>query len=368
LPNLRLVRFGGDTVTAADIDLYKNNFSRQCVLVNSFATTESGAVSRYYFDKDAAIVGGNVPAGYPTYGKEILLLDDNRNAVDFDQVGEIAIKSRYLSSGYWRQPSLTAAKFISDQSPGDERIYLTGDLGRMSADGCLYHLGRKDFQVKVRGYRIHVGEVETALLQCDQVKEVAVVGREDHLGNSRLVAYFVPAGKVGPSVSTLRKFVSEKLPDYMIPGSFIALDSLPLTPNGKIDRRRLPAPDRSRPALETTLLAPRNAVETELAQIWAEVLALDEVGIRDNFFDLGGDSLSAGRIVASVLTRFELEIPLKALFQSPTVAEMATIVAEHRDKKIASEDLKKLLAELESMTDEEASQRVRESRAENSKN
>jgi acyl carrier protein len=162
--------------------------------------------------------------------------------------------------------------------------------------------------------------------------------------------------------------VSEKLPDYMIPASFIALDSLPLTPNGKINRRLLPPPDRARPALETPMVAPGNAVESELAQIWAEVLALDEVGIRDNFFDLGGDSLSAGRIVASVLTRFQLEIPLKALFQSPTVAEMAMIVAEHQDKKIASEDLKKLLAELESMTDEEAAQLVSENRAETSKN
>jgi amino acid adenylation domain-containing protein len=367
LPSLRLVRFGGDTVTEADIELYKNNFSQDCLLINSLATTESGLICRYFFDKDTAVVKNNVPAGYPTYGKEILLLDDSGNAAGFDRIGEIAVKSRYLSSGYWGQPSLTATKFIPDQSRGGESIYLTGDLGRMSSDGCLYHLGRKDFQVKVRGYRVDVGELETALLHHDDVKEVAVVGGKDHLGNSRLVAYFVPAGKIAPSVSALRKFLSEKLPDYMIPASFIPLDSLPLTPNGKINRRLLPAPDRSRPELETPMAAPRNEVEKELAQIWAEVLALDEVGICDNFFDLGGDSLSASRIVSSVLQHFQLEIPLKALFQSPTVAEMAFVIAEHQDKRLNDQDLETLLSELESISDEEAVRLVSENRRGDSK-
>ena len=367
LPSLRLVRFGGDTVTEADIELYKNNFSQDCLLINSLATTESGLICRYFFDKESLVSENNVPAGYATYGKEILLLDDNGNAVGFDQIGEIAVKSRYLSSGYWGQPSLTATKFIPDQSRGGESIYLTGDLGRMSSDGCLYHLGRKDFQVKVRGYRVDVGELETALLHHDDVKEVAVVGRKDHLGNSRLVAYFVPAGKIAPSVSALRKFLSEKLPDYMIPASFIALDSLPLTPNGKINRRLLPAPDRSRPELETPMAAARNEVEKQLAQIWAEVLALDEVGIRDNFFDLGGDSLSASRIVSAVLQHFQLEIPLKALFQSPTVAEMASVITEHQDKRLNDKDLENLLSELESISDEEAVRLVSESRRGDSK-
>jgi acyl carrier protein len=153
----------------------------------------------------------------------------------------------------------------------------------------------------------------------------------------------------------------------MIPASFIPLDSLPLTPNGKINRRLLPAPDRSRPELETPMAAPRNEVEKELAQIWAEVLALDEVGICDNFFDLGGDSLSASRIVSSVLQHFQLEIPLKALFQSPTVAEMAFVIAEHQDKRLNDKDLESLLSELESISDEEAVRLVSENRRGDSK-
>lgn len=360
LPSLRLVRFGGDAVTAADIQLYKDRFSQNCLLLNALATTESGFFCQYFFDKNTTLVGNEVPTGYPAYGKEILLLDDDGKAVGSNEVGEIAVKSRYLSSGYWRQPSLTACKFITDQTQGDEKIYLTGDLGRMSADGCLYHLGRKDFQVSVRGYRVEVGEVETALLHHHQVKEVTVVGRKDHLGNLRLVAYFVPAGKIGPSVTALRKFLSQKLPDYMIPSYFIPLDSLPLTPYGKIDRRLLPDPGRSRPALATAMAAPRNEVEKELTQIWAEVLTLDKIGIRDNFFDLGGDSLSASRIVASVLQRFQLEIPLKAIFQSPTVTDMAMVIAEHQDKKLANKDLESLLSELESISSEDAVRLVSE--------
>lgn len=368
LPSLRLVRFGGDMVTEADILLYKNNFSQDCLLLNSLATTESGLICRYFFDKHTTVTGTNVPAGYPVYGKEILLLDDNGNAVGFGQIGEIAVKSRYLSSGYWRQPSLTAAKFMPNKTQGDERIYLTGDLGRMSSDGCLYHLGRKDFQVKVRGYRIDVGEVETALLQHHHVKEVAVVSRKDHLGNSRLVAYFVPAGTIGPTVSALRNFLSQTLPDYMVPASFISLNSLPLTPNGKINRRLLPAPDRSRPEIETPMAAARNQVEKQLVQIWEKVLAIDEVGIHDKFFDLGGDSLSAGRIVSYVLQHFQLEVPLKALLQSPTVAEMASVIAEQQNNRLDDKDLEKLFRELESMTDEEAVRLLSEHRRGDSTN
>jgi amino acid adenylation domain-containing protein len=367
-PSLRLVRFGGDSVNQADIQLYKNNFSDDCLLLNSLASTEAGAICRYFFDKNTVIANGNVPAGYPAYGKEILLLDDSGNALGFDQIGEIAVKSRYLSLGYWRQPALTAAKFMTNQSTGDARIYLTGDLGLMSSDGCLYHLGRKDFQVKVRGYRIDVGEVEAALLRHDQVKEVAVVGGNDHLGNARLVAYFVPAGSTVANVSVLRNFLSEKLPDYMIPASFVALENLPLTPNGKVNRRLLPAAGRSRPNLETPLAAPENEVEKDLMQIWAKVLALDEVGIHDNFFALGGDSLSASRIVSAVLQRFQLDIPLKALMESPTVAEMAVVIIEHQGRYLGDGKLESILNELELLSDEDASRLQAEERFKDRKN
>ncbi len=354
LPSLRLLRFGGDTVTEADIQLYRDNFSQECLLLNTFATTEAGTISRYFCDKDTAIAGSNVPAGYPPAGKEIFLLDDNGMAVGVDQIAEIAVKSRYLSWGYWQQPSLTATKFILDQSQGDKRIYLTGDLGRTSSDGCLYHLGRKDFQIKVRGYRVEVGEVEAALLQHEQIKEVAVVGRSDALGSSRLIAYIVPDGTNKINVSQLRRFLSQKIPDYMIPTSFIALDGLPLTPNGKINRRLLPTPPSSRPELESPKAAPRNEIEKRLAQIWKDVLALDEIGIHDNFFDLGGHSIAAFRVITRVIKQFKLEIPLQALFESPTIADMAALITAHQGKTLDEQGLTTLLNELESLSDEDA--------------
>jgi amino acid adenylation domain-containing protein len=354
LQNLRLVRFGGDSVSAADIQLYKENFSADCLLLNSFATSEAGAICRYFFDKSTQAGNDPVPAGYPAHGKEILLLDDQGQEVGCNQIGEIAVRSRYLSTGYWQDPSLTAAKFIADPSKPKERMYLTGDLGRMTPDGCLYHLGRKDFQVKIRGYRVEVAEVETALRQHEKIKEVAVVGRSDPSGNSRLVAYVVPAVKIETSASTLRQFLSHKLPDYMIPTSFVFLECLPVTPNGKINRRLLPEPGRSRPDLATPVASPRNDIERELVRVWADVLALDMVGIGDNFFDLGGDSLSASRIIARVFERFQLDIPMTQLFNAPTIADMATVITAHQDKTLSEQALAALLNELESLSEVEA--------------
>ena len=354
LQSLRLVRLGGEPVTEADILLYKRRFARDCLMLNSLAATEAGTISRYFFDKESVVTNGNVPVGYPAYGKEILLLDDDGNAVGLDQIGEIAVKSRYLCSGYWRRRDLTTAKFSPSPSIGEAQIYLTGDFGRMTPDGCLYHLGRKDFQVKIRGYRIEVAEIETALLQHEDVKEVTVVGREDQQGNTQLVAYFVPAGKHTPSVSQLRKLLNQKLPDYMIPSAFVALNALPLTPNGKIRRQGLPDLDGSRPNLDTPFVAPRNLIEEKLAGLWAEVLSLKEVGVHDHFFDLGGHSLTATRVVSRVIKQFQTEVPLQILFQSPTVADMAAVIAEHQAKKLGDNEIEAILAELESLTDEEA--------------
>ncbi len=354
LPGVRLVRLGGEPVTEADILLYQRRFPRDCLMLNSLATTEAGIISRYFFDKESVVATGGVPVGYPAYGKEILLLDDDSNAVGCNQIGEIAVKSRYFCSGYWRQPDLTTARFLTSPSGEDAQIYLTGDLGRMTPDGCLYHLGRKDFQVKIRGYRVEVAEVETAMLQHEEVKEVVVVGREDPQGNAQLVAYFVLAGKRTPSVSEFRKLLSQKLPDYMIPSAFVALKALPLTPNGKVRRQGFPDIDGSRPKLDTPFVAPRNLIEEKLAAMWAEVLSLKQVGVHDRFFDLGGHSLTATRVVSRVIRQFQTEVPLQVLFQSPTVADMAAVIEEHRARKLGDNEIEAILAELESLTDEEA--------------
>jgi amino acid adenylation domain-containing protein len=353
LPSLRLIRFGGEPVNKSDVLLYQSRFSRDCLMLNSLAATECGIICRYFVDKDTQISGTSVPVGYVADNKEILLLDDHGDPVDSNQTGEIAVKSRYLSSGYWGRPDLTAAKFIEIPGEGKGKIYLTGDLGRIAADGCLYHLGRKDFRVKIRGYRIELAEVEAALLDHHGVKEATVVSREGQSGNSQLVAYVVPATKLAPRVSDLRKFLKQKLPDHMIPTAFVSLDKLPLTPTGKINRHSLPEPDYFRPELETPFVPARNAIERKLTSIWAGVLSVDRVGIHDDFFDLGGHSLAATRVVSQVIKEFQSEIPLRVLFQSPTVAVMAEVVAKHHGERLVEGELEKILTELESLTEEE---------------
>jgi acyl carrier protein len=222
-----------------------------------------------------------------------------------------------------------------DSDGGPERIYRTGDMGVMRPDGCLEHRGRKDFQVKVRGNRIEVSEIETALLVLDTIKEAVVVGREDRTREKCLVAYIVPTDKPTPTVSALRRALLEKLPDYMIPSNYMFLDALPLTPNGKLDRKALPELGTSRPDLDTAFVMSRTPVEEELAEIWAEVLSLDHVGIHDNFLELGGHSLAATQVISRVLERFDLDLPLRILFEAPTVADMAEIIV--RDQKQPSE-------------------------------
>jgi acyl carrier protein len=295
-------------------------------------------------------------------GKEIVLLDDERKIVECDNVGEIAVRSRYLATGYWQRADLTEAKFIPDPDGGDARLYLTGDLGRMGQDGCLELLGRKDFMVKIRGYRVELAEIERSLVALDTIVDAIVVARVKQTGDTQLVAYVVPADQI-PTVSALRRALAKNLPDYMIPSIYVLLDALPLTPNGKVDRRALPEPGNGRPELGTPHVLPRTPIEAELAKVWAEALSLDQVGVYDNFFDLGGHSLSATRVVAKVVKKFQLEIPLQSLFSAPTVAEMAALIETHQGKKVGDRDLERMLAELESLSEQETKRLLDEANA-----
>lgn len=329
-PSLRLVYVGGEPAHKRDVALFQRHFSESCLFVNGMGITETGTVRHYFVAKHSRLPDESVPVGYPVEDVEILLLDPQGRDVGFHQIGEIAVKSRYLSPGYWKKPDLTRAKFLPGPSGGGERVYLTGDLGRMLPDGCLIHLGREDFQVKLRGQRVEVGEIELALLALDTIKEAVVVAREDHLGDPRLVAYVVPHRWPAPSLTAFRRALAETLPDYMIPAAFVLLDVLPLTPNGKVDRRALPAPGRARPPLETPFVAPHSPVEVVLARIWSEVLSLDQVGILDHFLELGGHSLLATQVVSRVLSRFQVDLSLRSLFESPTVAAMALVIAQRQ--------------------------------------
>jgi amino acid adenylation domain-containing protein len=339
---LRLASFGGEAVYRRDVEACRRLFPGAFVSIG-LGATETGAMARYFLDENTPIAGHVLPVGYPAEDKEILLLDEDGAEVAADAVGEIAVRSRYLAPGYWRRPDLTAAAFRPDPAGGPERIYRTGDLGRRLPDGCLIHCGRKDFQVKIRGFRVEVAEVEGALLSLPKVQEAVVVVREDRPGDRRLVAYLVPTARPAPTVTVLRKALADALPDYMVPAAFVVLDALPKTPGGKVDRRALPAPGRARPALDQPLVAPRTPVEAAVGAIWAEVLGLDEVGMHDNFFDLGGHSLAASQVLARVSETFHVALPVRTLFEAPTVTGLALAVVQGLMQNVGADEIARLL-------------------------
>ena len=353
-PTLRLIKMMGEPVYKRHVQMYRKYFNQDCIFINRLGSTETGSIRWHFIDKETRIDGHNVPVGYPVEDNKILLLNDTGENVGPGHVGEIAVKSRYLSPGYWRRPDLTKAVYLSDSVDGDKSVYRTGDLGRMLPDGSLLHLGRKDFQVKIRGYRIEIAEIEMALLDHVAIKEAAVRVWEGRPGDQRLVAYLVPSGQKIPTVTELRRFLSAALPNYMIPSIFVELDALPLAPNRKVNRRALPEPSRSRPELEEIYLAPRTPMEERLSKIWAQVLNLDQVGITDNFFELGGDSLLATQIISRVIKTFRVKVLLRSLFKAPTVVEMAVVIIQNQLEKADSKDVERMLAELDSFSDKEA--------------
>ena len=211
--------------------------------------------------------------------------------------------------------------------------------------------------MKIRGFRIEANEVEAALLALDNIREAVVVKWEPaRADDERLVAYIVVKQDTAPSIGELRSLLKQRLPDYMVPSAFVLLDTLPLLPNGKVDRQALPPPAVTRQNLETSFVAPRSPVEEILTGIWSEVLGLDQVGIHDNFLELGGHSLMATQIISRVIDRFRVELPVKSLLEAPTVAEMAVVIVQNQAKKAGEEELNRMLAELEALSDEEAQQ------------
>ncbi|MCP4405725.1 MAG: AMP-binding protein [bacterium] len=322
-PRLRLIRLCGETVHRQDVELFKRHFSLNCSFTVSLATTEASTSCRYVINRETEISGNVVPSGYATEDKDVLFLDDDGRPVGLNQVGEIAVGSCYLSPGYWNDPELTRPKYLPDPEGGDKRIYLTGDLGRMRPDGCIEHLGRKDFQVKIRGYRVVLTEVEAALYCLEMINEAVVTAHEYESGDTYLVAYIVPSRLPAPTVTELRRILAETLPDYMIPTRFVFLETLPLTPTGKVDRQALPEPEHTRPELHTAFVPPRTSVEKTMAAIWTEVLNLEEVGIHDNFFALGGHSLLATRVISRICGTLKIDLSLRSLFEAPTVARLA---------------------------------------------
>ncbi len=269
-----------------------------------------------------------MPIGRPISNDQVYVVDPEGNPVPPGVPGELRIGGRGLARGYLRRPGLTAERFVPDpfgSRPGG-RLYRTGDLARQLPDGEIEVIGRIDHQVKVRGLRIELGEVEVALASHPEVRQVVVAVREDSPGERRLVAYLVGEPERLLAVEDLRSALQQRLPEYMVPAAFVILQELPRLPNGKVDRRALPAPDGSRPLLRKPYVAPRNEAERRLAAIWSAVLGVREVGVEDNFFELGGDSILSIQIVSRA-REAGLRIAPRQLFQHQTIAALAAVAS-----------------------------------------
>jgi amino acid adenylation domain-containing protein len=317
-------------------------------------------------------VGGERPVlGRPIANVRVHLLDGALQPVPLGTRGEICIAGVGLARGYWQRPDLTALRFVPDplaEQPG-ARLYRTGDLGRRLADGTLEFLGRTDHQVKVRGFRVELGEIESQLGEHPAIAQAAVLCREDARGEPRLIAFYTAAGD-GVSEGELRDFLRRSLPEPMLPALFIRLERLPLTPNGKVDRRALPDPGDLGGRAGREPVAPRTPLEETLAGIWSGLLRVEPVGVRDSFFELGGHSLLAAQLVSRVRQTWGVELPLRDLFEAPTIEAMAAAIESRQTRQGAGliqarprgkRNLSQLMGELRSLSPEQARQRLRES-------
>ncbi len=312
------------------ISLVKQHWQQlpESSLFNEYGPTEATVWSTVYHCPSPDIT--KVPIGSPIANAQIYILDADIQSVPIGVIGEIYIGSPGLARGYLHRPDLTQEKFIPNPFKNSkyERLYKTGDLARYLHDGNIEYLGRIDNQVKIRGFRIELGEIEAVLSEHPKVQEAVVIAREDQAGDKRLVAYFVPKKQQVPTNSELRGFLQEKLPNYMVPSVFLMESVLPLTPNGKVDRLALPAPDLSTSDLEEGFVAPSTPIEQILAKLWMEVLGRKQVGIYDNFFDIGGHSLQIIQVGSKMKEIFNSNISVSDLFKYPTISALAEYLSQ----------------------------------------
>jgi len=354
-PALHSITVGGEAC-GADIAA---RWSRRRRLFNAYAPTEATvyATAARCAEAERRIP----PLGRPISNMQIYLLDSHLQPVPVGIPGEIHVGGVGLARGYLNRPELTAERFVPDpfsRTPG-ARLYKTGDLARFRTDGQIQFVGRTDQQVKVRGFRIELGEIETVLGRHPGVREAVVVAREDAPGGKRLIAYVV-AREEPPTTSKMRDYLKKRLPEYMLPSSFVVLDALPLTATGKVDRNALPAPEQARPELAQVYVAPRTAVEEVLCGVFSEVLQIERVGVHDSFFELGGHSLLATQVASRVRETLRVELALRRLFEAPSVAELAEVILEDEGARERIERTAELLLKLSTLSDEEAGKLIAE--------
>ncbi|MBD2362774.1 amino acid adenylation domain-containing protein [Anabaena minutissima FACHB-250] len=320
---------------ALPLDLQNRFFERlDCELHNLYGPTEAAIdVTFWQCQKHSSLK--TVPIGRPIANTQIYILDEHLQPVDFGVIGEIYIGGVGVARGYLNRAELTEEKFIpnpfKDSKIASKYLYKTGDLARYLPDGNIEYIGRTDYQIKIRGYRIEIGEIENVLSLHPQVREAVIIARTDNTAEKQLIAY-ITYNSEKPTLNSLRHFLKSQLPDFMIPAAFVMLETLPLTPSGKVDRKALPQPDISHFSESNDFVAPRNQVEAQLVKIWSEILNLPQIGVKDNFFALGGDSLKALHLISRIEQHFSKEIPLATLLTNPVITDLAIVIQDSNNQ------------------------------------
>ena len=322
--------FGGETLPWDLADQVRQQAT--CRVINHYGPTETtvGATTTAVTDDPAPRIARSVPIGRPIDNLETYILDERLEPVPVGVAGELYVGGLGVARGYWNQPDRTAERFVPNphaSQPGS-RLYRTGDRTRRLPDGSIEFLGRVDHQVKLRGFRIELGEIESVLREHPAIQDAVVTVREESQGESSLAAYYVARG-VEPDGRSIQDFLRSRVPDYMVPTAVIALPALPLSANGKVDRHALPEPERDGQGVRH-YVAPATPTETILAGLWTDVLKREGIGVQDNFFDLGGHSLLATQVMSRLRTAFAVELPLRTLFEAPTIAQLALVVETAR--------------------------------------
>ena len=326
-PDLRLIRVGSGQIFDKDVELFKRYFPNS-LLFHILSCTEINTYRVHFLNKDSQVPGSVLPVGYAVEDMDVLILDDSGKLLGVEEVGEIAVRSAYIFPGYWNNSALTDSAFVGIPDANGRRSFRTGDLGRLKPDGCLEYLGRKDFRLKIRGHRIQAEEVESALLRMPGISQAVVAAHKDADGDDRLVAYVTSANKEIPTTSEMRVALKQWLPDYMLPSKFITLESLPQNSNGKVNRQELPTPEPDRPKLGIRFSAPTTPMESVFAKIWSEALSINSVGIHDSFFDLGGDSIIAMKVISAIGRIFPWNLTLAEFYDACTIARGAQLLAQ----------------------------------------
>jgi acyl carrier protein len=348
---LRLVISSGEALSEELTERFYERLGEQVKLHNLYGPTEA-AIDVSAWECERGSTRGSVPIGRPIANLQLYILDEGMRAVPVGVAGELYIGGVGLGRGYWRRAELTAERFVPHPYRAGERLYRTGDVARYGADGAIEYVGRMDHQVKVRGFRIELGEVEAALRSHAGVREAVVVARADESG-ARLVAYVVRSGEESVSSAELRRYVGERLPEYMVPAVIVELEELPLLPNGKLNRRALPATDGAALGVRQSYAPPRTPVERQLVEMWQELLGVETVGIDDHFFELGGHSLMLTQLASRIRKEFQVNIPLRVLFDAPTITAMADAILTRQVDQVDKRKVDEMLQRLKKLSPEQ---------------